>query len=85
MMFESNFEVTIDTKEAEAWILFKEVATKFLGNVKAPNFKLILVNMISKFKNLVCQMSLIVHLLHNHFDFFLSKLWVINNRVHRQI
>lgn len=36
-MFNHNFEITISTLEKEAWILFKDVVTKFLDNVKESN------------------------------------------------
>lgn len=34
---------------------FKEVLTKFLGNMTAPNYKLILANMIYKLKTFDCR------------------------------
>lgn len=74
LMFDSNFEATMNEKEKEAWISFKKVVIKFLGNVKAPNYKLIVGNMINKFKTLGCLMSLKVHFLHNHLDFFPENL-----------
>jgi len=74
MMFDSSFEATISTKEKEDWILFKEVVTKFLGNVKASYYELIVVNMIDKFKTLGCLMGLEVHFLLNHLDFFPKNL-----------
>lgn len=74
MMFDCNFEAKMTTKEKEAWISFKQVVTKFLGNVKDPNYELIVANMIDKFKNLGCLMSLKVHFLHAHLDFFPENL-----------
>ena len=74
MMFDSNFENKMTTKEKEAWTSFKQVVTKFLGNVKDPNYKLIVPNMIDKFKKLGCLMSLKVHFLHSHLDFFPDNL-----------
>jgi len=74
MMFDSSFEATMSIKEKEAWISFKEVVTNFLGNVKAPNYELIVANMIDKFKTLGCLMSLKIHFLHNHLDFFPENL-----------
>ena len=68
LMFDSNFEATMNKKEKEAWISFKKVVITFWGNVKAPNYKLIVANMINKFKTLCCLMSLKVDFLHNHLD-----------------
>ena len=80
LMFDSNFEATINEKKKEAWISFKEVVIKFLGNVKAPNYKLIEANMINKFKTLGCLMSLKVHFLHNHLDFFPENLGNVSKK-----
>lgn len=60
---------------AEIWILgnFKYVTSKFLGNKTNQNFKLIPGNMLQKYKyvNLECSMSLKIHFLNSHFDYFL--------------
>lgn len=52
MIFNSNFKASISTSVNEAWMLFDKVMTKFLGNVKDPNYELIVANMIDKFRNL---------------------------------
>ena len=48
--------------------------TKFLGNIKVPNYELIIANMIGKFKTLDCLLSLKVHFLHNILDFLPKNL-----------
>ena len=48
LMFDSNFEATMNEKENEAWISFKEVVIKFLGNMKAPNYKLIVADIVTR-------------------------------------
>ena len=58
LMFDSKFKATKNEKEKEAWVSFKEVVIKFLGNVKAPSYKLIVANLINKFKTLGCLFSL---------------------------
>ncbi|CAH2103098.1 unnamed protein product [Euphydryas editha] len=69
-MFNSNFEVKMTTKVKEAWISFKEVIAKFLGNMKDPNYELIVANMLTKFKNLGYLMSLKLLFLQSHLGFF---------------
>ena len=73
MMFDSSFEVLMSTKEKEACISFKEVLTKFLGNMKASNYELIVANMIDNFKTFGC---LVVRFLQTILTFFL-KTWVM--------
>jgi hypothetical protein len=47
--------------EREAWIAFRSVVTKFLGNNKDPDYVTIVANMLEKFKVLGCLMSLKGH------------------------
>jgi len=62
--------------EKNAWLSFSEVVSKFLGNIKALDYEKIVDNMMTCFKALGCLMSLKVHFLHSHLDFF-HKTWVI--------
>lgn len=57
-------------KEKEAWAAFKKVIQGFLRNKKDPNYKEIVSNMLDKFKKLGCNMSLKLHILYDHLDYF---------------
>jgi hypothetical protein len=61
--------------EREAWIAFKRVVAKFLGNNKDPDYVTIVANMLEKFKVFRCLMSLKIHFLNSHLDFFPRKSW----------
>lgn len=74
MMFDMNFASTMTLNEKEAWVSFKEVVTKFLGNKKDPEYVSIVANMLNKFKYLGCLMSLKVHFLNSHLDYFPDNL-----------
>ena len=52
----------------------KQVVTKFLGNKKDPNYESIITNILDKFKKLGCLMSLKIHFLNSHLDFFPENL-----------
>ena len=56
--------------EKEAWISFKKVVQGFLGNSKASNYKELEENMLEKYHNLGCNMSIKMHYLHSHLDWF---------------
>ncbi|KMQ83920.1 hypothetical protein RF55_18789 [Lasius niger] len=56
--------------EKKAWMSFKKMIKDFLGNVKKKNYKAFVTNMLNHFKNLGCNMSLKLHFLHSHLDFF---------------
>ena len=64
------FLATMTDVEKNAWLSFSEVVSKFLGNIKAPDYETIVENMLTCFKALGCLMSLKVHFLHSHLDFF---------------
>ena len=53
---------------------FSEVASKFLANTKDSDYKTIVENMLACFEALGCHMSLKVHFLHVHLDYFLQNL-----------
>lgn len=74
LMRDPNFEDTIETKEKAAWTSFKLVVTGFLGNKKDPNYKTIVADMLDNFKKLGCNMSIKVHFLHSHLDYFPANL-----------
>ncbi|CAH2095971.1 unnamed protein product [Euphydryas editha] len=60
--------------QREGWIAFKEVIEFFLGNNKDPNYKQIVKRMLKSFQALGCLMSLKVHFLHSHLDYFPDNL-----------
>jgi hypothetical protein len=62
LMFNEDFLFTMTEVERKAWIAFKSVVTKFLGNNKDPAYVTIVANMLLKFKVLGCLMSLNIRL-----------------------
>ena len=64
--------------EEDAWNAFKEVVKKFLGNLKDPLYKEIVRNMLDKFKLLGCKMSLKLHFLASHLDYFPPNLGAVS-------
>ena len=62
--------------EKSAWLSFREVLSKFLGNEKDPNYRSIVGNMLDNFQKLGRRMSMKVHFLHSHLDFSL-QIWVL--------
>jgi hypothetical protein len=64
LMFDEDFPLMMTEIEREAWIAFKSVVTKFLGNNKDPDDVTIVASMLEKFKVLGWLMSLKVHVLN---------------------
>lgn len=64
----------MNEKEKEAWNSFRDVVQKFLGNSKDPLYKTIVKRMLAAFEELGCNMSLKVHFLHSHVEYFPENL-----------
>lgn len=74
LMQDEQFENTMTKREKEAWTAFKDVINKFLGNFKDPQYENIVNTMLDKFKQLGCNMSIKVHFLHSHLNYFPENL-----------
>lgn len=67
---DDNFDSVLEGKEKKAWDDFRLVAKNFLGNKRSDNYAELIENMLSSFQKLGCNMSLKIHFLHSHLDFF---------------
>ncbi|GBN37979.1 hypothetical protein AVEN_255553-1 [Araneus ventricosus] len=89
IMKDENFETKMETNERKPWESFKLAFTSFLGNKKDPNYKYIVEEMIKNFKILGCSMSLKVHFLDSHLDYFPENLGAVSDeqgeRFHQNI
>ncbi|GFT51488.1 uncharacterized protein TNCV_51121 [Trichonephila clavipes] len=79
----------METKEKNAWNSFKLVVTGFLGNKKDPNYKALVAELLQNYKILGCNMSVKVHFLHSHLDYFPENLGAVSEaqgeRFHQDI
>jgi hypothetical protein len=73
-MKDKDFEKTKNAREKEAWTAFRSVTENFLGNNKDPNYKNTVETMFENFKKLGCNMSVKVHFLHSHIEYFPENL-----------
>jgi hypothetical protein len=89
LMFDEDFLLTMTGVEREAWIAFKCVVAKFLGNNENPDYVTIVANMLEQFKVLGCLMSLKIHFLNLHLKFFPKNLGAVSEeqgeRFHKDI
>lgn len=79
LMKDEIFEEKLNVKERRAWQCIKLVIRNFLGNNKSPNYKAIVADMINAFKEMNVLMSLKIHMLHNHLDFFPENLGEVSD------
>jgi hypothetical protein len=77
-MIDDSITDTMTEIEEDAWNAFKEVVKKFLGNIKYPLCKDIIGNMLDKFKILGCNMSLKLHFVASHLDYFPPNLGAVS-------
>ncbi|UYV78509.1 hypothetical protein LAZ67_16001816 [Cordylochernes scorpioides] len=75
--------------EAAAWNSFRNVCKNFLGNVMAENYRDLVNELLLSYKALRCNMSLKIHFLHSHLDFFPENLGAVSDehgeRFHQDI
>ncbi|GBM10986.1 hypothetical protein AVEN_1322-1 [Araneus ventricosus] len=88
-MIDENFETKMEAKERKAWESCKLVITIFFRNKKDPNCKSIVEEMVKNFKILGCSMSLKVHFLDSHLNYFPENLGEVSEeqgeRFHQDI
>lgn len=74
LISDTEFDNTMNDLERQAWVSFKEVVCKFLGNNKDPDYEEIVRNLLVHYKELGCNMSLKVHFLDSHLEYFPENL-----------
>ncbi|UYV84911.1 hypothetical protein LAZ67_X003967 [Cordylochernes scorpioides] len=86
---DGNFQNSLNEVEAAAWNSFRNVRKNFLGSVKVENYRDIVNDMLLSYKALGCNMSLKIHFLHSHLDFFPDNLGAVSDehgeRFHQDI
>ena len=63
-------DIVLSDDQKAVWNAFQHVATGFLGNVKAVNFRKLVENLITSDEQLSCNVSLKMQFLHSNFDSF---------------
>jgi len=73
------FNSLLQGDEKKAWDTFRLVSTNFFGNIRAENYKEMIEDMLSFYHKLGCNMSLKIHMLHSHLDFFPDNCGMFSN------
>lgn len=86
---DSKFEDTLTRLELKAWQAFKWLCENFLGNFKSPAYRDGVENLLDAYGKMGCRMSLKMHFLHSHLDFFPENLGAVSDeqgeRFHQDI
>ena len=70
LMKDMHFEEALAGVEVNAWFSFKQIVQNFLGNSRSPEYEKLIQNLISSFQQLGSRMSVKMHFLHSHLDYF---------------
>ena len=79
LMTDTKFDVFLTQVERTAWDAFKDVVRNFLGNHKAANYVELVDKLLDAYRDLHCNMSLKIHFLDSHLDFFPANLGAVSD------
>jgi len=89
LMQDKQFDEDQNETERSAWLSFRRICKDFLGNQKAANCQDVVQELLTSYKAMGCNMSLKIHFLESHLDFFpenLGEVRVTNGeRFHQDI
>ena len=71
---DTDFEELLNLKELRAWEAFKSVCSVFLGNTRVPDYQACIEKLLKSYEEMGCRMSLNIHFLHSHLNFFPPNL-----------
>ncbi|UYV75034.1 hypothetical protein LAZ67_12002195 [Cordylochernes scorpioides] len=77
LLQDRNFQNSLNEVEEEACNSFRNVCKNFLGSVKVENYRDIVNDLLLSYKAHGCNMSLKIHFLHSHLDFFPDNLGAV--------
>ena len=86
---DTDFEELLNLKELRAWEAFKPACSGFLGNTHIPDYQACIEKLLKSYEDMGCRMSLKIHFLHSHLNFFLPNLGAVSDehgeRFHQDI
>jgi len=65
-----HFDEDLSETERNAWLSFKRICKDFLGNHKVANYQDVVQELFTLYKVMGCDMSLKIHFLESHLEFF---------------
>ena len=86
---DDEFADNLNVKELRAWNAFQTICKNFLGNVRSADYVGYVETLLQTYKSMGCNMSLKIHFLHSHLDFFPPNLGDVSDehgeRFHQDI
>lgn len=89
LMRDDVFPTKLNKVEKRAWKGFKSLCENFLGNNKSPIYVDVVHEFLKAYEKMGCNMSIKVHFLHSHLNFFPENLGKLSDeqgeRFHQEI
>ena len=89
LMRDDMFKTKLSVPELAAWEAFESVVQNFLGNHKSDQYVQLVDKLLKTYETLGCRMSLKMHFLHSHLEFFPPNLGDVSDehgeRFHQDI
>lgn len=89
LLSDDEFARLLSSNQRKAWMSFKDLVEGFLGNHKNDNYKGIVAKLLKNYQSIGARMSLKIHFLHSHLDFFPDNLGAVSDengeRFHRDL
>jgi len=82
-MQNKQFDEDLNDTERNVWLSFKKICKDFLGNHKAAKYPDFVQDQLTSYKAMGCNMSLKIHFLESHLDFFPENLEVSDEHCER--
>jgi len=76
---DKEFDEDLNETERNVWLSFKRICKDFLGNHKAANYQDVVQDLLTSYRAMGCNMSLKIHFLETHLDFFPENLGEVND------
>ena len=80
LMLNEEFDSRLNLIELAAWNALKSVVANFLGNHRHKQYVDMVDDMLNAYEQLGARMSLKMHFLHSHLDFFFPNLGKVSNK-----
>ena len=77
---QQQFDEDLNETERNAWLSFKRICKYFLGNHKAANYQDLVLDLLTSYKAMGCNMSLKIHFLESHLNFLPENLGEVNDK-----
>ena len=77
---DKQFDEDLNETERNAWLSFKRFCKDFLGNHKAAKYQDVVQGVSTLYKAMGCNMSLQIHFLESHLDFFPENLGEVSEK-----